>query len=306
MTVVRNPGYWDAPRPYIDQINFRVVTNESQRMNSFLAGEAQLMYTTQGDTAQAVRKSGVNEASVILNGASVIIFNTTRAPFNDVRARRAVILNLDAVKFQKEVGNNGKDPVKTLFTPGSPFDDGTPINPYDPAESQRLLDQLAAEKGAPLTFTFLAFNTSFSTATSEWFQAQFQNMRNVKVNIEKIASSAGQARVLAKNYDASPWGFGFSDPEPTLASSFMSNGGPTNATGFSDSTLDAALLKGRNTFDVNERIAAYKTVTRILAEQSPAWWDDRSSFYNLGSKQLQDMRVYEDGIMRWDVIWFQK
>ena len=71
-------------------------------------------------------------------------------------------------------------------------------------------------------------------------------------------------------------------------------------------TMDAALLKGRNTFDVNERIGAYKQVAKILSEQNPVWWDDRSTWFNLGSKQLQDMSVYEDGIMRWDLVWYQR
>ena len=51
-------------------------------MNTLLAGQADLMFTSQGDTAQTVRKTGVNEASIVLNGASVIIFNTTKAPFD--------------------------------------------------------------------------------------------------------------------------------------------------------------------------------------------------------------------------------
>src|SRR5439155_12664873 len=133
--------------------------------------------------------------------------------------------------------------------------------------------------------------TTFSIDTVEWNQTQFKNMRNVKVTVEKIAPAAGIAKVLQKSYDASVWGFGFNDPEPVLTNAFLSNGGSSNTTGFNDSTMDAALMKGRNTFDVNERITAYKQVARILSEQNPVWWDDRSTWFNLGSKQLQDMAV---------------
>jgi peptide/nickel transport system substrate-binding protein len=40
ITLVRNPNYWNAPRPYVDQLVFRPIVDESQRANTFKAGNA--------------------------------------------------------------------------------------------------------------------------------------------------------------------------------------------------------------------------------------------------------------------------
>ena len=39
MTFVRNPSYWNAPRPYVDTLVLKSVIPEDQRLNSFKAGE---------------------------------------------------------------------------------------------------------------------------------------------------------------------------------------------------------------------------------------------------------------------------
>src|SRR5207302_664879 len=54
IVVVRNPNYCDKPRPYIDQITFRPITDETQRINTFCAGQADLTYVGAVTNAQQV------------------------------------------------------------------------------------------------------------------------------------------------------------------------------------------------------------------------------------------------------------
>jgi peptide/nickel transport system substrate-binding protein len=307
LTLVRNPAYWDAPRPYLDQLIIKTVSDDNQRINTFKTNAADVLYTNLGTSAVNLRNAGyANETSVVLNGATLMVFNTTRAPFNDVRARRAIKLGLDVDKAQREVFENAKDPVHSLFATGSPFYQPIELNEYNPAESNRLLEQLAKENGGPLQFDFLLFQTTTTTKLGEWIQAQFAANKNVKISLTPISSPAGQARVLQKSYDAAPWGFGFGDPEPNFANSFLSSGGSTNVMGFSDSSMDSALMTGRNSFDFNERKSAYVTVQRTIIDQALGWWVDRSTVFNFGQKHVKNLQLYEDGTPRWDLVWMTK
>jgi len=40
--LVRNPGYWNAPLPYVDQVNVRIIPDDTQRLNSMMTGEIQM------------------------------------------------------------------------------------------------------------------------------------------------------------------------------------------------------------------------------------------------------------------------
>jgi len=42
MVLVRNPNYWLSPRPYLDQLVFKVIIDESQRMNTQKTGDSQM------------------------------------------------------------------------------------------------------------------------------------------------------------------------------------------------------------------------------------------------------------------------
>ena len=54
----RNPAYWNTPRPFADQLVIRVVGDEEQRLNSFLANEANLSITGVIATADRAKKAG--------------------------------------------------------------------------------------------------------------------------------------------------------------------------------------------------------------------------------------------------------
>jgi peptide/nickel transport system substrate-binding protein len=43
MTLVRNPTYWNAPKPYIDTLVIKVILDDTQRYNSVNAGEGDSM-----------------------------------------------------------------------------------------------------------------------------------------------------------------------------------------------------------------------------------------------------------------------
>src|SRR4051794_16445237 len=96
MGLQRNPNYWRSPLPYVGQYIMKPVPDESQRVNSFCTGQANMLYVAAVLNADTVQKQGCGTINPsILNGGIVLYFNTTKAPMNDARLRQAVAMAID-------------------------------------------------------------------------------------------------------------------------------------------------------------------------------------------------------------------
>jgi peptide/nickel transport system substrate-binding protein len=305
MTFVRNPNYWNAPRPYVDQVIFRPIADEQQRINSFKAGEANMIWTNQPESGDQISKAGGVAKPLVFNGGTPIWFNLRRAPFNDIRARRAVVLAIDRVAYTHIVKRDLIQPQDSIFRPDSLFYDPNIVQlGYDPVEAQRLFDQLAAEQGGTFSFVLGTFETSFNRAQAEYFAGVLSQFNHVKVTVDVASTSAAVARINAGNYQAHVSGNPFDDPDPIWVNTFISTAKPS-ITGFADPQFDADMQTARKTFDANVRIAAYKDAQRIIYAQVPAMYYERRYIYMFGRPNVMNLTIFEDAIPFLDRIWIK-
>lgn len=101
--LVRNPDYWRPNRPYLDAIEWKIITNRSTRILAFVAGEFDLTFT-QDVTVPLLRdiKSQAPQIQCKLSPSSnqgQLLINRNVAPFDDERIRRAGMLSLDRKAF---------------------------------------------------------------------------------------------------------------------------------------------------------------------------------------------------------------
>ena len=83
-TMAKNPGFYDAPRPYLDQITLKASPDTGTGINALLAGTAQIanMGTITPDTKRGL-DAGLKSYFTPRPGALLVKFNTTRPPFDD-------------------------------------------------------------------------------------------------------------------------------------------------------------------------------------------------------------------------------
>ena len=95
ITFTRNPDWFDAPRPYLDEITFRLVPDTETRFESVRAGEVQLGQSTNGaEIAEAAETDGMQGFPA--NGPGItIMMNTSQPPFDDPRVRMAILQATD-------------------------------------------------------------------------------------------------------------------------------------------------------------------------------------------------------------------
>jgi peptide/nickel transport system substrate-binding protein len=299
--LTKNPGYWDAPRPYLDGITLRTVPAVDQRLNSLSTGGADLASEANWLNLSKAENMGLDTEIVPLGGGQYFAMNTRRAPFDDVRARRAVSLatDMDAINLVTFEGTAVVP--RALFPEESPFYEDIPLKENNKEEAQRLFDELAAE-GKPVSFAFTTYSLVEAKTAAEALQAQLLAFDNVDVEVETLDFAAAQTRVNARDFDMTMSSASILDPDSALWTSFHGDS-QGNTSGLDDAQLDAALEAGRVGTTTEERKAAYDVVQERLVDQVPGIFHIQSPPAVISSSDVHGVQLYGLGSPLVDGAW---
>ncbi|MFI1581853.1 ABC transporter substrate-binding protein [Embleya sp. NPDC020630] len=304
MTFVKNRGYWQgAAKPYADTVVFKVIQDSTQGLETVYSGGADMKVSVNAEDPVKARQKGLETKIVTIIGGESIYFNNKRAPFDDVRARRAVQLALDADEVNKISFSGNGTPTHSIFPPESPLvDAGTEtVQRTDRAEAQRLLDELAAE-GKPLDFTYSIPQNANAQRTAEYIMTSLRALRNISVKIAPMPIAAFQTDiVINKNYQAAMFSYYLSDAEPGLYVNLYSTS-PNNYLLYANPTVDQNLDRARTTNDPAQRKAAYTAVAAQLKQDAPLWTYQSSVVTAFHRSTVVGMVLSNDGMVLMDRI----
>ena len=163
--LVRNPDYWRKGHPYLDGIDWRVVSNRSTRALAFVAGEFDMTFTLDLTVAltkdvQAQLPKAICELHPTNNSFNLIV-NREAAPFNDPKIRSALALALDRKAFI-DIITDGKGKIGGVMLAGPEGLWGMPpevvsaLPGYDPdveksrAQARAIMERLGYGPNKPL------------------------------------------------------------------------------------------------------------------------------------------------------------
>ena len=101
--VARNPDYWKPGRPYLDGVEYTIVTNRSTAVLGFLAGQFDLTWPW-SITPALMRdiKNQLPQANCEVrpnNGTNNLLLNRDKPPFDNAELRKAMMLTIDRKAF---------------------------------------------------------------------------------------------------------------------------------------------------------------------------------------------------------------
>ena len=153
MTFERNPNYFEAGKPAIDQVIVRTVPDESVRKQMMMQGDADLiMWATEPVVTDLKDKPGINISispyarwvmRLFPNQAAKGTTDPDASPhpvFSDVRVRRAVRMAIDVDTIANEIFLGYGKPVWSEFY-RPPYACDVPRPQYDPDGAKALLDE---------------------------------------------------------------------------------------------------------------------------------------------------------------------
>ena len=297
-TATANPHYWRPGLPYLSQITFKPIPDQSGRSEALQSGTIDLMVT---DTTQIItqyrgnRNYSYSDDSTKVAGEpdmNCVQLNCLAKPFNDPNVRRAAAMAINRRQYAQVI-DQGVLPVSNgLFVPGSPYYSPTSYPPYNPSQAAKLVKQAAKTNGGTISFTLGNTNGPVSVRQQAYLQQAWQSV-GFQVKTPIIQQDAFINNALAGKYQALNWRqFGAVDPDlnyifwstTTVSSGSLSINMARNA----DPTIEKALLAGRSTTEPSVRSAAYKTVNKRLALDLPYLWLDRTVWAVIGSSTVQN------------------
>lgn len=297
----KNPDYWDAPKPYVDRLEVRTVSDATQRANLISTGGADLALETNWSSLAKIENAGLKTEIADAGGGQMFAMNLRRAPFDDERARRAVNLALDLDAMNSVVYNGDGQVPDSLFAESSPFYNDVDWPAADKETAQELFDELAAE-GKPVSFTFMSYPTQDSKVAGETVQAQLSAFDNVEVKVEVLDYAQATTRSNARDFDMMISSAIVQDPDYSLWTAFHGKS-PGNFVGIDDPALNAALDQGRVAESADDRKTAYEVVEQRLAELNPAIFYIAAAPSVTASSQLQGIHLYTLGSPLPEELW---
>ena len=156
--LARNPDYWKPNRPYLDGIEFTIVSSSQTALLSFLSGRFDMTFPWEVTIPQ-LREARRPSSRVVCETASMnnntnLLVNRHAAPFDNPDIRRALSLALDRKAFISLV-NGGEGEIGGTLQPqsdglwGMPPEKLAAIEGYGPdvAENRELARALMAKAG---------------------------------------------------------------------------------------------------------------------------------------------------------------
>lgn len=302
--LVKNPNYWVKGEPYLNSVTYQVLGSASSALQTLKSGSAQVMDFVQPQQA----KDAAGDASLTLVekpalSMNYLMLNTTTAPFNDVRARRAFGYAIDEAALSKSLFFGYTKPSQSMIGVGSWAFPGQEVAGY-PSFDLTQAKKLVSEIGG-LSFTVKTKNTPDFIQQMTAVQTMLAKA-GIQMNIQPVEPSQLIADVFSRNYQAGQFVVpGLPDPDNYVRPFFDSHAG-ANPSGLQDPTLDGLFAKGRTTQGQDARAAIYKQVAERMAELVPALYISDSPVMRLQNQQIKGIQYLTTDVFYLNGAWLSK
>ena len=272
----RYPGYWKTDAqgrqlPYLDRVVFRAIPDADARRLALQAGDLDVHHVNDARIANENRENHkvVEEGSFFQT--TYMMLNNAKAPFDDIRARRAVAHCTDYETYNL-LRVNGNVPIANgpfgPNTPGYLPDTGFPT--YDPDAGRALWSELDNPGVVELGTT----NNPVNLTTTELI-SQMWNDCGIDTAISQVDQGTLILNAVVGNFQAFLWrnhnGANLEN-ERTWWHSEYTSGLAVNFGRIMNPRIDEALDAAARTTDLDDWRSLAETINRVFAEDVHNIW----------------------------------
>lgn len=265
--VAKSPTYWARDQVQLNAVHFYPIDNVDAQERAYRAGQLHATWDLplakilplQRETPPALRIDPLLETHFFR-------LNIRRAPFGDVRVRRALALAIDRESIATKILPGGRRPAAT-FVPSflAGYTPPAPGQRFDPAAARKLLAEAGHAGGAGLPpIEILYHNSEILRLVAEAIQQMWQRELGVTVSLLNQEKKTVAAARRTGDYHASlgTWTADYLDATTFLDMWYADSG--NNQTGWASPAYDALLKQANNQADPVARAATLAKAEALL------------------------------------------
>jgi peptide/nickel transport system substrate-binding protein len=304
--VVKNSTYWKKGLPHLDAVRFLPIPEAADRVTAALEGKVGMVAIDEPRQLQRLETVQNRENVITIHDDRNaerpkvnIAFETGRAPFDRISARRAVALATDRAEILSKAFAGQGSIARGMVSDTSPWFVDHSSSGRDVERAKKLVEEYTEETGVPLTFRLLvAPGTTLERVASLW-RGQLEEagidmaIDLVDPQVLSLAAVLGQFQAILQV------GFDSSHPdayEPLFRGipaqqSVMSG----NTTRYISPLVTKSFLDARTTADVTRQVDDYGTIQEQVAIDIPYLFLVQVREVVVTSPKLRDVTNWSSG-----------
>lgn len=276
--VEKNPNYWDASVVKLGEITFTMVESATTELAMFESGQLDFATNPPPVEFDRLKKEGKLTIEPYI-GTYYYLFNTTKAPFNDKRVRKALTFAIDRKSIVENI-TKGEQKIALAYVPYG-MQDATTDKDFrvvggdffidnNVEEAKALLSDAGYPNGKGFPKFKLLYNTSeVHKSIAEAIQQMWK--KNLGIDCELVNQ---EWKVYLDNrsklqFDVARAGWIGDYPDPTtFLDMFVGNSG-NNDTGWNNPQYNDLIAKAKNEKDNWLRMTLLHQAEELLMDELP-------------------------------------
>lgn len=294
----KNPTYWDAGKPALDSVTWKVVPDDNSRNVQIQGGQAQINENPPFSTLEQLK--GQPNVKVDLfpsTKTDYVMMNQNEKPYDDVHVRRAISYAIDREALVKTLLFGNGTPANSFLMPNVPFyDAATPGISYDMAKAKEEMAQSSVPNGFSTTF-LASSGDSTDQALAQVLQSSLKEL-GIDMKIQNVDPSAAHDLQQEQKYQISHsyWTMDIADPDELVTFAVDPDAGSHSFyTSYDNPTVIADTKKAQQTFDTAGRQELYSAIQKQAAEDAFMGFLYYSPFSYAYSTKVSGFQVYPTG-----------
>jgi peptide/nickel transport system substrate-binding protein len=267
----KNPNYWEAGKPYLDEVRWLIIRDQSSIGSAFKTKQLDMTGTMTFQEAEQFKRDSPDAVLMPQQSlaAQAIYMNERRPPLSDERVRKAISLAVDRDEFiQTFSGGKGSWSLYGAFPDTFSQEEIRQILKTDLNESRRLLTEAGYGNGLELEFLYPGngFGEGY-ILEMQLFQSQLKKV-GINLNIKSLDLPSYLERTRRDTYDITLRGVSVQpDVDSYLYLSFHP-ASQRNYYGVDDPNVTRLLEAQRSEPDVAKRRDIVREVVRYTTDHA--------------------------------------
>lgn len=284
----RRSDFWGV-RPHIQNVLFKIIADENTAWNALKRGDIDETIigsdTWMMESQRPELQKTIDFRRFYMLSYNYIAWNEHEPLFADKRIRRALAMCVDMQSVINGLYRGTARAMNGPFTPDQwSYNPEVPVIQFNPDGARQILssmgwldtdgDGILDKNHKPLsTEMIIAAGSPTSVAFAQLYQAELKKV-GIDLKLSPLDGSTFMEHLLSGNYKSAYFAWDL-DPDPDPRAVFHSSQFPPGGQNFvfyKNPAADALIDQARHELDHAKRVAIYRQLHALLAEDQPYTW----------------------------------